>query len=57
MEELEKKVKERKVLYDHNKDKRDNNKWFSEKVLKKINLDNLPKTITDNKEKYLKWID
>ena len=57
LEELEKKIKERKVLYDHNKDKKNQNKWFSDKVLKKIDLNKLPKIIVENKDKYLEWID
>ena len=55
--QLEKKIKEKKILYDHSKDKKNYDKWFSEKTLKKIDLDYLPKIISENKEAYLEWID
>ena len=55
--ELEKKIKEKKVLYDHKSDKRESNKWHSDKILKKIELKNLPKFFTDHRSKYKDWID
>ena len=33
---LRKKIENKYVLYDHNKDKKNNDKWFSEKKLKKL---------------------
>ena len=55
--ELETKIKEKKVLYDHDSDKKESDKWFSDKILKKIDLNQLPKFFTDHKIKYKEWID
>ena len=54
---LRKKIENKYVLYDHNKDKKNNDKWFSEKKLKKIEIDNLPNYIKNNQDKFKKWLD
>ena len=41
----------KKVLYDHRKDKSQENKWLSNESLKKVNLETLP-TFIINKSKY-----
>ena len=57
LDELEKKVLQKKVLYDHDKDKKNQNKWSSDKILKRVDLNLLPKEITNSKEKYNEWMD
>ena len=54
---LRKKIENKYVLYDHNKDKKNNDKWFSETKLKKIEIDNLPNYIKNNQDKFKKWLD
>lgn len=54
--ELQKRIYEKKVLYDHSRDKKMKNKWFSETTLKKIDLSFLPSVIRDEK-KYKEWLD
>ena len=56
-EKLEKLIKERKIMYNHNADKKDVGKWSNEKYLEKVNLDYLPNYIKENKKKFIKWID
>ena len=57
LDELEKKVLQKKVLYDHDKDKKKQNKWSSDKILKKIDLKLLPEVIANSRIKYKDWID
>ena len=56
LEQLESKIKEKKVLYDHSKDKSHQNKWFSDQILKKVGLDTLPDYVKNNK-RFTEWID
>lgn len=56
-QELEKKIKEKKVLYDHSSDKKNNFKWFTEQTLKKIDFNHLPSYLLENKIKYKNWIE
>ena len=51
------KIKDKKILYDHNADKKSQNKWFTDKTLKKVDLKILPDIISYDKEKYKEWID
>ena len=55
-DELQKRIYEKKVLYDHTRDKKMKNKWFSETSLKKIDLSLLPPIIR-NEKKYKEWLD
>jgi beta-1,4-mannosyl-glycoprotein beta-1,4-N-acetylglucosaminyltransferase len=55
--DLEKKVKEKRVLYDHKTDKKNESKWFSDEILKKIELKYLPNIILQNKTKFQNWLD
>ena len=55
--EIEKKIKEKKILYNHKADKKNQNKWFSDEILQKIKLEHLPEFIIQNKNKYDEWID
>ena len=57
LQDLENKIKEKKVLYDHSKDKKNKNKWFCDKTLKKIDLNLLPNEIFIDKDKYEEWLD
>jgi len=57
LKELEKKINEKKILYDHGVDKKNQNKWFSDKTLKKVSLNFLPETISNNIEIYRSWLD
>jgi len=56
VDEMEKIVKEKKVLYDHSVDQRQN-KWNSEITLKKVQNLDLPKYLTENFNKYKDWLD
>ena len=55
-EELERKITEKKILYDHSSDKKNKNKWFSDKTLK-VDLNILPDVIINQKKRYKEWID
>ena len=55
--DLEKKIKQKKVLYDHGSDKKVNNKWLSNKTLKKIDLNNFPKYFSEKIVKYKDWLE
>ena len=57
LKELEKKIENKKILYDHNLDKKSQNKWFTDQTLKKIDLKILPDIISYEKETYKEWID
>ena len=57
LNDLKEKIKEKKVLYDHGKDKKNQNKWFSDKTLKKIDFNLLPKILFKEKKKYSNWLD
>ena len=52
-EKLEKLIKERKIMYNHNADKKDVGKWANEKYLEKVNLDYLPNYIKKIKKNLL----
>ena len=56
LEDMNKMVKEKKVLYDHSSDKR-KSKWKSSASLVKIMDSELPKFLIDNKTKYQNWFD
>jgi len=54
--DLEKKIKSRKIIYDHEVDQKEH-KWNSEKTLTKIDLSNLPDYIKENSNKYVDWLE
>ena len=56
IEDLKKKISEKKIIYDHGVDQRDH-KWKSEKTLTKIDLTSLPTYLKENSEKYVEWIE
>ncbi len=57
LKQLEEKILQKKVLYDHNKDKENQSKWLAEITLKKIDSKLLPDEIVNSKIKYKDWID
>ena len=57
LNELKVKMKNKNILYDHNLDKKNNNKWNSDKKLVKINSDYLPEYLIKNTGKYKKWLE
>ena len=56
-EKLEKLIKERRIMYNHNADKKDLSKWSNQDFLQKVSLDYLPNYIKNNKSKFIDWID
>jgi len=56
IEDIKKLINNKKVLYDYKVDQR-KNKWSSNISLKKIQMDQLPKYIASNTEKYNRWLD
>ena len=57
LEDIKKKMKEKKVFYNHFADKESQDKWEYEYELKKASLDILPNYLQINKEKYNNWLD
>ena len=55
-EDLKKKILEKKIIYDHDVDQK-KSKWNSEKMLKKIDLSNMPNYIIKNYKKYSSWLE
>ncbi len=56
IEDLRKKVFEKKIIYDHNVDQRES-KWHSKKTLSKIDISELPDYLKKNVNKYSDWLD
>ena len=57
IDDLKKRISEKKVLYNHLVDQSSQNKWNYDYKLKKIGDALLPKYLQDNKKKYNEWID
>ncbi len=57
VEELQNKIDNKLAFYDHTADKTGKNKYDFEYKLKRINDDQLPKFLLDNKENYINWFD
>jgi beta-1,4-mannosyl-glycoprotein beta-1,4-N-acetylglucosaminyltransferase len=57
LDEIKKKMKEKKVFYNHFADKGNPNKWNYDYELKKVDLEILPDYLKNNKEKYKNWFD
>ena len=55
--DIEKKIQAGEVLYDHNQDKTDDKRWFSKKLLLKVNSSYLPKYLDKNQNKFKKWFE
>ena len=56
LNDMEKMVSEKKILYDH-RAKQEEEKYTGSQSLKKINKTNLPTYISDNIDKYKEWLD
>ena len=54
--DLQKHIDEEIVFYDHSLDKKNENKWKNNYKLTKVETNNLPKYIFDNKEKFKEWL-
>jgi len=54
--DLRKKILEKKIIYDHSVDQREA-KWESKKTLTKIDLSNMPTYLRENYKKYANWLD
>jgi len=54
--DLRKKILEKKIIYDHGVDQREP-KWNSEKTLTKIELSNMPTYLQENSKKYANWLE
>ena len=57
LNDMEKMVKEKKILYDHFADQRKVDKWDSPVVLQPIDISFLPQYIIDNKNKFKDWLE
>ena len=57
LEDIKKKIKEKKVFYNHFADKQNLDKWKYEHELKTIGFEILPNYLKENKDKYKNWLD
>ena len=55
--DIERKIKDRKVFYNHFVDQTNPNKWEYDYMLKKIENKFLPDHLIENKNKYKEWFD
>ena len=55
--DLKNKMANNETLYDHKKDKKNSNKWFSDEKLIKIDLNELPAYLINQNEKYQEWFE
>ena len=56
IDDLRKKISERKIIYDHSVDQREM-KWKSEETLTKVDLTNMPNYLKENYIKYASWLE
>ena len=54
--DLKKKIEEKKVIYDHSVDQK-TNKWNSKTTLNKIELNKMPDYLRENYKKYVNWLE
>ena len=57
LEDIKKKLKEKKVFYNHFVDKQNLDKWKYEHELKNVGFELLPNYLRENKDKYKNWLD
>ena len=57
VDKIRDKIKKRELFYNHFADSSSQNKWESDYKLKKIEMNNLPKYLINNKEKYKEWFE
>ena len=53
--DLENKMRNHEILYDHSKDKKNQSKWLTDKKLKILDTNKLPSFLEKNKSKYSEW--
>ena len=56
IEDLRKKVYEKRVIYDHSVDQR-GYKWKGDSSLKKVPLSEMPNYLSENYKKYIDWLE
>ena len=56
-DDLKNKMLNKEALYDHKKDKKNNNKWFNNEKLIKINHSELPAYLINQNKKYQDWFE
>jgi len=56
VDDLRKKILEKKIIYDHSVDQRQP-KWESKKTLRKIELSSMPTYLRENYNKYTNWLE
>ena len=56
LEDLKRLIKEKRVMYKHKLDKKDS-KWGDGEKLQKTHMNEMPKYIYENEEKYKKWLE
>ena len=56
LEDLRKKIKEKKIIYDHNVDQ-SKYKWGSETILRTAELSNMPDYLRENYKEYADWLE
>ena len=56
LNQLKEMIKEKKAIYDHSVDQKQN-KWNSKNKLNKVKLNRLPDYLRENYKKYSSWID
>ncbi len=56
LKDLKRLIKEKKIMYDHSVDKK-GHKWGDGIKLKSIKLEEMPKYVSDNKEKFKQWLE
>tara|TARA_B100000686_G_scaffold312251_1_gene356613 strand:- start:5352 stop:6224 length:873 start_codon:yes stop_codon:yes gene_type:complete len=57
LKDLENKIKNKIVLYNHTLDKKDSNKWDTKKTLEKVSISTLPDYVSENESKLNDWLD
>ena len=57
LDDVKSALSEKRVLYDHFIDQKSQNKWKSNKILEKINLNELPEYLRNNFDKFNMWFD
>ena len=56
-DKLKKLIQNKKVLYNHAADKKDQDKWQEGSSLQTVDLEKLPNYINENSSKFAKWLD
>tara|TARA_A100001011_G_scaffold367963_1_gene421804 strand:+ start:2607 stop:3482 length:876 start_codon:yes stop_codon:yes gene_type:complete len=57
LSDLENKMREKEILYDHKLDKKNQNKWITKTKLVKIEIENLPLYLQNNQKEFSEWFE